>query len=159
MEKKLFVFVLLIAFASTQQVLTNQLRVDSTSEGSNNQLQTNGNEKIYPVVTLDGEYTTSITNDPDLRIKFNGEYLTIINGCKTIRVKYSADLNGLIKFGPFFKIKGACLVDFDSLYTTALFNSVLYEIQGDTITLKNSRKAVTMILTKYKPTAQGSPTQ
>jgi heat shock protein HslJ len=101
MEKKLFVFVLLIAFASTQQVPTNQLRVDQTSEGSNNQLQTNGNEKTYPVVTLDGEFTTSIKNDPDLRINLSGNQVSIINGCNTITGKILVQTNEFIKFGQF----------------------------------------------------------
>lgn len=161
MTKYLCVFVLLIAFAATQPDQIGDFSVQTTdpqqlsffapsSAGNLNDAASSQRRPNSKVVTFDGEYTTSITNDPDLRIKFTGNQVNIINGCNNFNGQYQAESNGCIKFGPLAGTKRACQVDFDSLYITALSNSVTFEVQGNRIIFRDSKKTITIVLTQFK---------
>lgn len=89
---------------------------------------------IAPVakpVTFDGNYSTNIPNDPDIIIKFNqNNQVNIINGCNSYTGSYEANSLGSIVFKQFIGTLKACSIDFDSLYTKSLSNSVSYSING-----------------------------
>ena len=61
--------------------------------------------------------------------------VSLLNGCNVNSATYEAYDNGTIKFGLFISTLRFCPDDQDSLYTSALSNSVTYEIDGDILIL------------------------
>lgn len=61
--------------------------------------------------------------------------VSLLNGCNVNSATYEAYDNGTIKFGLFISTLRFCVDDQDSLYTSALSNSVTYEIDGDILIL------------------------
>jgi heat shock protein HslJ len=133
----------------------------------------------YGPNALEGTYTTSISDDRDLLIRFNGNQVSILNGCNAFSGSFKVDnfgrecqnfhgylfgnfayrdnididkslsspSVGCIEFGQLDGTNRACANNFDSLYTSALSNSAFFKIEGNRITLKNSKREVTIILT------------
>lgn len=97
-------------------------------------------------VTFEGNYTTSIPNDPDFLVKFSGSQVSLVNGCNSFSGSYEADSLGNIVFKQLVGTLRACSVDNDGLYTKALSNSVSYETNGSRIILRDSKKEETMVL-------------
>lgn len=97
-------------------------------------------------VTFEGNYTTSIPNDPDFLVRFSGSQVSLLNGCNSFSGSYEADSLGNIVFRQFAGTLKACSVDNDGLYTRALTNSVSYETNGSKIILRDSKKEETMVL-------------
>lgn len=97
-------------------------------------------------VTFEGNYTTSIPNDPDFLVRFSGSQVSLLNGCNSFTGSYEADSLGNIVFKQLAGTLKACSVDNDGLYTKALSNSVSYETNGSRIILRDSKKEETMVL-------------
>ncbi len=69
-------------------------------------------------------------------IKFDeNNKVSILNGCNVQSATFKAADDGSILFGPFISTKIFCQNDKDSVYTSALSNSVKYVIQGDKLIL------------------------
>ncbi len=124
---------------SYQQSSDNKITLN---DNLGKKIQTLSVAPVAKPVTFEGNYTTSIPNDPDLIIKFNpNNQVSILNGCNTYSGSYEADSLGNIVFKQFIGTLKACSVDFDNLYTKALSNSVTYSTSGNKIIFRDLNKA------------------
>jgi heat shock protein HslJ len=94
------------------------------------------NSKPVKEVKFDGTYRPSLNDDQDLSVKLgpNGT-VNLLNGCNNQISTYKATDDGAIAFTLFAGSKRFCQDDKDSIYTTALVNSVRFVVQGGRIVL------------------------
>lgn len=75
--------------------------------------------------------------------------VTILNGCNVQSATYKATDDGYIYFGAFISTRMYCQNDKDSIYTSALTNSVRFILRGDALTLRSSSGQQTLLLAPY----------
>lgn len=101
-------------------------------------------------VKFNNTYKPNLTDDNDLLIKLDqNNKITLLNGCNSQSATYKAADDGSISFTAFISTRMYCQNDKDSIYTSALTNSVKYISQGDRLVLMNASGQQTLILTPY----------
>jgi heat shock protein HslJ len=97
--------------------------------------------KSKPVkeVKFDGTYRPSLNDDQDLSVKLEPDgKVSLLYGCNNQGSTYIATDDGAIAFAQFSSTRRFCQDDKDLIYTTALVNSVRFEVQGGRIILFSS---------------------
>jgi len=107
------------------------------------------------LINLDGLYESSVTANPNILIRINGSSVSLVNGCNSAQAQFSAFTDGSLTVGAFITTLKYCNNDTDSLYLTALTNSVKYLsfANNSLLILSDSKNLRTITLSVYTPPA------